>query len=391
MRNAVRLVVCLVLALVALAPSAHAGPDDDRKAAEKLTQDGLQLARSKQFREAIAKFEAAQKLFPRPEIQHNLARAHEELGELKLAYDLYSQALKQDYPFAADGRTRLAAIDAELRKSYGRLTVRTTPSQVAVVLTFPDGSEEKQNLSPFATWVPAGRTKIVGTNPNFRTKEDTVDIAAGADSELQLTLQPLPKQGFLVVRVNIAGATISLAGQPLGKSPLDSVTYEAGVYQLDVRARGYAPHTQEVIIVQDEVATVNVSLVADATVAPTPTSDGVPSWVGWTLVSVGAVAGGAALYLQLGVARPAQADANALPPPTGGDDSEYDRLHQKAQRYQTAAIVSGIVGGVVAATGAYLLIFESPDDTSDAARAPRVVPSFAVSPDGAGVGATLTF
>lgn len=389
MRTVIRLVALFVLVLSAAAPPAFAGPEEDRKAAEKLTQDGLQLARAKKFREAIPKFEAALKFVQHPEIIHNLARAHEEIGELKLAFGYFATAVKHDYAFNADARARLTRIETELRKSYGRLTVRTTPSQVAVELTYPDGSQERQSLTPFELWVPAGRTRIVGTNPSFRAKEENIDIAAGENRELQLTLTPLPKQGFLVVRVNIAGATVSLAGQPIGKSPLDSLTYEAGVYQLDVRARGYKSHTQEVVIVQDEVATVTVSLEIDKTVDPIePGESGVPSWVGWTLLGTGVVAGGAALYLQFGLARPTQADANDVPP---DQDAEYDRLHDKAVKYQTAAVVTGIAGGVLALTGAYLLVFESGEDLPEDARGPSWIPSVAVTPDGGAVGATIRF
>ncbi|MFO0749165.1 MAG: PEGA domain-containing protein [Myxococcota bacterium] len=394
MRTVVTVLTLIVMALVSLEPTAWAGPDDDRKAAEKLVSDGLTLARAKKFREAIGKFEEALKLYPHPEIQHNLARAHEELGELREAYDLFTQALKQDYTYATDARSRLPRIEAELRKSYARLTVRTTPSQVAVVLQFPDGTDEAHVQTPFATWVPAGKTKITGTNPNFKTREEQVDLAAGEDRDLQLVLQPLPRQGFLLVRVNIAGATVALAGQPIGKSPLESFPYEAGVYQLEVRARGYKPDMQEVVIVQDEVATVNVSLEVDKTVGPTePASGGVPSWIGWTLVGTGAVAGGVATYLQFGKAFPTQKDANALPvPPAGEPDTEYQRLHKKAVGYQTAAIVTGLVGVALVGTGVFLLLAEdgAPAPT-DEGLAPRFVPTFAVGPDGGSVGAILTF
>lgn len=385
MRTLVTIVFLVVLGLAAAAGPAHAGPDDDRKAAQKLIDEGLALARAKKFRDAIPKFEDALKLYPHPEIQHNLARAHEELGELREAYDLFAQALKQDYTYAADARARLPRIEAELRKSYARLTVRTTPSQVSVVLTFPDGAEEAHLQAPFATWAPAGRTKVVGTNPNFKTKEENLDLAAGEDRELQLVLVPLPRQGFLAVRVNIAGATVSLAGQPIGKSPLESIPYEAGPYRLDVTAKGYKPVTQEVVIVQDEVTTVNVALEADVTQPPDEPSAGVAPWVGWTLVGTGVAAGAVAAYLQFGIARPAQDDANTK---GATDDAIYAKYHAKAVKYETAAQLTTVGAVLLAGTGAFLLLFEAPAASDDSV---GVVPLLTPLPGGGAVGAMVAF
>ena len=41
--------------------------------------------------------------------------------------------------------------------------------------------------TPFQTWVPAGRTRFVGTNPAFKTAEQSFDLAAGEDREVRLT------------------------------------------------------------------------------------------------------------------------------------------------------------------------------------------------------------
>lgn len=390
--SGVRTLIAVLVALLSwtttLAP-AHAA-EDDRQRAEKLIQEGLNLARAKQFREAIPKFEAALKLYPHPETQHNLGRAHEELGELEKAYEYFSKALQQDYVFAADGRARLARIEAELRKTNARLTVRTTPSVATVVMTFANGKEDTRVSSPFQAWVPAGRTRLVSSNPSFKTSEQKLDLAAGEDRELNVVLVPLPKKGFVQVSVNVAGATISLSGEVLGKSPLPSTPWDEGVYDLEVKLKGYVPHRESLIVKPDGVVAVNVALKPDATDPPevvdTPTS-GVPAWVGWTLVGTGAAAGGVAAYLQFGKAKPLEREANALAP-TAETQAEYDRLRSRALKYQTAAIVTGITGGVLAATGIYLLLAEG--ETSEA-HAPAFVPGVALGPDGGMVTGAFTF
>jgi len=390
-----RLLLLVVLALTATRPPSWAGPEEDRKLATKLYQEGVALARDqKKYREAIVKLEQSLKILPHPDTQHSLARAHEELGELEAAWDYFTQALKQDYTFAADGRAGLVRVEAKLRQSHARLTVRTTPSQVAVLVRFPDDREQRFVQAPFVIWVPAGKVRITGTNPSFRTREDALELVAGEDREHALVLQPMPRQGFLQISVNIAGATISMAGQPVGKSPLPSLPYEAGVYQLEVRAKGYKPHVQEVVIVQDDVASINVSLESDKTIEPEPeTGGGTPAWVGWTLVGTGVVAGGVAAYLQFGKAVPTQDEANGLEPPLPGQpDTDYERLHRKAVDYQTAAIVTAGVGLALAGTGVVLLLTSGGDEPAPSeGRAPRFVPSFALTPTGGSIGGTLSF
>jgi len=388
LRTLLTVLVALMAWTAAIAPAYAA--DDDRQRAEKLIQEGLNLARSKQFREAIPKFEAALKLYPHPETQHNLGRAHEELGELDKAYDYFAKALQQDYVFAADGRTRLARIEAELRKTNGRLTVRTTPSVVTVLMIFPNGKEDTRVSSPFQAWVPAGRTKLVSSNPSFKTSEQTLDLVPGEDRELNIVLVPLAKKGFVQVSVNVAGATISLSGEVLGQSPLASTPWDEGVYDLEVKLKGYVTHRESVIVKPDSVVSVNVALRPDASSPPEVVDDptgGVPSWIGWTLLGTGIAAGGVATYLQFGKAKPLEREANALDPIPETQD-EYDRLRNRALKYQTSAIVTGITGGVLAATGLYLLLAES--ETSEA-RAPAFLPGLALGPDGGMVTGQFSF
>ena len=367
-----------------------AGPDEDRTAAEKLIQDGLSLARTKKFRDAVKKFEDAYKLYPHPEIQHNLARAHEELGELTRAYDYFSAALQNDYAFAPDGRLRLARIDAELRKTHARLVVRTTPSQSRVVLTYPTGTELTHTQSPFATWAPAGKSRLVGTNPNFKTTELAVDLVAGEDRVVSFVLQPIPRQGFIQLSINVAGAAVTLAGTPVGKSPLGSVTYDAGVYDLEVRLKGYKPHRESVAVVVDQVTSLNVVLMPEIA-GDTPlveTSSG-SSWLGWAFIGTGVVAGGAAAYLQFVKALPAENDAEALDPGPA-TDAEYNRLIRRAEGFQTAAIVTAIVGGALVGTGIILLATDSGGEPEPSTGL-LFTPTFAVSPSSAFVGGHLRF
>ncbi len=394
-----------LLFIVGAEGPAIAGPDEDRKSAEVLVQDGLNLARAKKFREAVAKFEEALKLYPAPEIVHSLARAHEELGELARAYDYFAQALKDDYTYAAEGRQRLARIDATLRKTNARLTVRTTPLQTNVTLTFPSGATESHLSTPFATWVPVGEIKIVGSNPNFKTGEQRIAVKAGEDRELQLVLKPLPRQGFLTVSANVVGAVISLNGKEVGKAPIQGLAYDAGVYQLKVAAEGYKPHMQEVVIVQDDVVSLAIGLESLKGVKKPPEVRlaGTPSWVGWTLVGSGAAvaAGGLGLFLgavdltnTLQERYPPEfyADGTAVEGNEGNNASFNKAFRSKVRPLWISGDVLMGVGGAIAVSGILLLVLDPEHEVSgSAAKFVPELPDIIVGADGFQVRATVHF
>jgi len=412
-----RTAAVLMLTLVLSSPATAAAPNADRTRAEQLVAEGLGFARTAKslqedgkpgFREAYAqaveKFAEANRLYPHPEIQHNLARAHEELGELKAAYEMFSLALKQDYLYASDGRARLAKIEEELRRDHARLTVRATPSDVTVRLTFADGTEEGHVSTPFQTWALAGPLKVSAANPSFKSTQRDITLVAGEDRSLNLVLEPLPKQGFLQVTANVAGAKVFLSEVLVGALPLATLTYPAGVYELKITAKGYKTHTQQVVIEQDALVSVPVALEPLPGVTPgeTPGAEedgGVPSWIGATVIGLGAGA------LVLGVVFHAQAfkynnDANQVPisdPPIQEDEDRYDSLYGRALDNQTYAWVSYGAAAVLVGTGVALLSLSGDEDEAPAdaggatARGIRVTPSFGAGPGYVGGGATFSF
>lgn len=412
LRVAAVCVLTLALASAALA----AAPDADRTRAEQLVAEGLGFARTAKqlseqgqpgvreaYRKAVEKFAEANRLYPHPEIQHNLARAHEELGELKSAHAMFSLALKQEYLYASDGRTRLGRIEQQLRVDHALLTVRATPSDANVRLVFADGTDATHLSTPFQTWALAGSLKVTATHPSFKTFQRELELVAGEDRALNLVLEPLPQQGFLQVTANVPGAKVFLSEVLVGTLPLATLTYPAGVYELKVTAKGYKPHKQQVIVTQDALVSVPVALEPLVAVGPgeepieDPGGGGVPSWVGATVIGVGAGA------VVLGVVFHARAfklnnDANQIPistPPNPEDEAKYDDLFDRALDNQTYAWVTYGVAAALIGTGIVLLNLggddEDPADAPASSAGLRLVPTFGVTADGWGAGATLSF
>jgi|GEM_PF-1419468 len=414
-RLAALLGVVVATAMIS-APAVAASPEDARSRAEALVAEGLDFARAGKrlqkrgaagyrdaYAKAIAKFEEANRLYPDPTIQHNLARAHEELGELKVAFEWYALALKQHYDFAKDGRVRLGKIEEELRQSHALVTVRTTPSDVTVRLVFNDGTTETHVSTPFQTWAAAGTLKIVASNPEFKTGDKSYELTAGEDRAINLVLEPLPRQGFFEVDANVAGAKVFLSEVLVATLPMQSVTYPAGIYQLKVTASGYKTHKEQVVITKDQLTAVAVALEPDGSVGggetPPGGDDGPPTWIGATLVTlgVGAVITGVVLHVR---AFDFNDQANQIPisdPPNKADDDEYDRLFGKAKNHQTYAFISYGAAAVLVGTGVALLAMGGDDDapsgegTSTGTAPPRFVPSVQAGPGYVGAGGTITF
>ena len=62
--------------------NAHAEPRDEAK---RYFLQGLEAAKAQDFEGALEKFEAAQDIYPHPATIYNIARAHQDLGNLEEA------------------------------------------------------------------------------------------------------------------------------------------------------------------------------------------------------------------------------------------------------------------------------------------------------------------
>jgi len=387
-----------VLVFTSSPPAAASG--DARERAEALARDGLALAREGRFEAAIVKFDEANRLYPHPEIQHNLGRAYEELGDLKAAHRWFGQALRQDYAYAQDGLERWTRVDGELRRTHAWLTVRATPSDTQVRLTLANGAEEVHLSTPFQTWVPVGTLQILGNSPQFEPWRTTLTLKAGEDRELTMTLKPLPRQGFVQVITNVPGANVFLSEVLIGTTPFEPATHPAGVYELKVTHRGHQTHREEIAIRQDELTTVTVQLAPrDGDVADDPVvagrSSGPPGWLVGTFVGLGSAAlvTGVVLHVR---AHQINSEANRIPisvPPIPADEDEYDALFGRAKSHQDWAFVSYGAAVLFIGTGAVLWAMSGDGDpaSDDEDAGVTITPHIGVSPGYVGAGAAFKF
>lgn len=165
---------------------------------------------------------------------------------------------------------------------------------------------------------------------------------------------------------------------------------EPGKHRIEVRAPGRAMSAQDVTLIGDRDATFTFALqpeeapsIAPAVMPPAPRYEATP-WptIGWIGVGVGGALVVTGLVLDLAVLGPKVDEYDTAA--AKGDPNARD-LRDSASGLQTAALVTYIAGGVIAAGGAAVLLFAP----KESLRGMRVVP--AVGPGHAGLVTRLVF
>jgi tetratricopeptide (TPR) repeat protein len=183
-----------ILALAALAilavPPAGAAAEPAVDEARAHFQRGEQAYREGRYRDAVAEFQAANRLRPSPALHFDIAQARERLGEPAEALASYAEYLRLD-PQAANR----AAVEKSMAALQARLATRGR--QVLLVLTDPGDAEvsldgEPRGRSPFAAALAPGPHRVSVSLPGHRSVSREVSLTRDRALELNLALPPLP-------------------------------------------------------------------------------------------------------------------------------------------------------------------------------------------------------
>ncbi|MEZ4265258.1 MAG: PEGA domain-containing protein [Myxococcota bacterium] len=390
--------VCrLGLALALLMTASPARAQSDQEKAGVLVEKGLDKARDGKFAEAMPLFDQAFKLFPHPEILHNLARAHEELGQLPLALDEFRRALEmdKDYTFASDAQKRVVDIPKRLRVTHGLVRVTSTPAQVELTFSVDGKPFEGHLVAPAERWVPAGRLRISGTRPGYIDGAEEIDVVAGSEPSVEIVLPPIAQKGFIAVVTTVEGGTVRIDGEAVGTTPLATTPIAAGVHTVRVEADGHEPFEERIVVEPDRETVVRATLLRPGEMIEGGGSAGAAGpkpGLGAALVGGGlavAVVGAVLHGLAFKDAKDASEVVNN--PLTTEDDARFDSLKGKAETKQTVAFVSYGVGAALAGVGVYFLVRKPRASQKTEAAAPRLTPVLAPERGGFGLGARLSF
>jgi tetratricopeptide (TPR) repeat protein len=173
------------LAAETLSPS----PDvtvDLAEEAELLFRRGIESYRARRYQDALQYLLASNRIVPNDVVVFDLARTHEELGQLEQAWRYYTWCLQlSDAP-----ELRQEAEEAleRITPRVARISIETDPPGAAVYL---DGRElGRRGFTPTVLALPQGAHHLVVEREGYALAELDTEATVGKLSEVKLALTP---------------------------------------------------------------------------------------------------------------------------------------------------------------------------------------------------------
>ncbi|MFY3746206.1 PEGA domain-containing protein [Anaeromyxobacter sp. Red801] len=183
-----RLLPLLALLTASAASIPAAARADDVAEASAHFRKGSALYQQRQWRAAIAEFEAAYRLKPHGAIHFNVARCREQLEEWPGALRSYTDYLRE----VPDARDRAA-----VRATIGRIEARLAAAgvQALLVYTDPPGAEVRidgrpRGTTPFHLTLPPGPYALALALEGYAPVEQAVEVGASASRVVEVVLRP---------------------------------------------------------------------------------------------------------------------------------------------------------------------------------------------------------
>ena len=317
------------------------------EASKRLAWEGIEAYKAQDYALAVERFRAAYAASSDdPLLLYYLARAADRQGEAKAAIGHYEGYLKAG-PDPANVEQVRASLDRLRSALPGVIEASCRP---AATLTL-------SGLRPTACpgrveSVAPGIYEVEVEAPGHRPWSERVEVRPGAAARVEVALEPLP--GLLAVTSLPEGARVTLDGEAVGLTPLDSVPVQPGTHRVGFEKEGYQPAAHDVDVLPGAPSSVRLEL---RRVPGRPEPAGAqpePAAVdrSWVLVRgvaagiavVGAVVGMVALS---GVHSEAVADGRRA---AGVDRGAYSAARDRAQ---LAGVAYYGLGALAAAAGGY--------------------------------------
>jgi hypothetical protein len=247
-------VLCALV--LAIAPAARAAPEGSKQEARARFETAVRLFDEKDYAGALAEFRRANEVAPSSVVSYNLARCYEALARPVDAVRELSSVLNSG---SAEEQTRARDLMSKLEARIGTIRVEGAAHGAHVEV---DGLEVGIMPLKEAVRVASG-TRIVtviatGYAP-FRTE---VVVAGKVEVPVAVSLVPTEaKLAHLEVRVNVPGAEVRLAAQPVGITPIPAaLAVLPGMYEVIVSRSGYTTERRSVTLGDGATGKLDVSL-----------------------------------------------------------------------------------------------------------------------------------
>ncbi len=281
-----RLALFVALA-VSLPLSAGAQSAQDRAEARALSKEGAALFKAGDFAAAVGKFEAANALVPHPVLDINIGRCYEKLDDPTQALAYCKAALNS--PGSPD-KIREAARECVDRATSvigtrPGLTVRSRPKGAKVLV---DGLEVGR--TPWTGEVDPGRRQVDLQLEGHRTSTTVIFPEYGRDEVIDEVLIPDTAGALITVTSVPSGATVSLDGEVIGQTPVESYPLSVRGYSLEIQKPGFVSQMMLIELGDGQHMTRGLTLVP----IEDPNAALRARWPGWAMVGASVAAAGAA-------------------------------------------------------------------------------------------------
>ncbi|HEX2690522.1 MAG TPA: hypothetical protein VHN14_28095 [Kofleriaceae bacterium] len=173
---------------VALVMSAVAGPADAQSgdasaSAERLFNEGRELAKANRWAEACPKFEASLRHDPALGTRLNLATCHGHIGKLARAWGLYRESMNLAQKAGDIKRRDYAQTHAaELEPRLARLTITVPVAPPAGLVVRWDGAPIEADALGAGLYADPGPHTLIASAPGFDAFTKTVTLWGGSSS-----------------------------------------------------------------------------------------------------------------------------------------------------------------------------------------------------------------
>ena len=359
--HVLRQFLATLIAIALFTTPAHAQDAGD------LVQRATELFSAGEFEEAAELFAEAFELDPHPVIMFNLARAHQEMGDLPGALNYLEIIRTMDAPVHV-----AEAADAKITEVEGLLIAEGyDPATVTSITYIPRGNltltTQPEGAEVFIAGEYAGRTPFVrdrvdeGTYTirieleGYHPINQDIEIAGGRMNLRAFTLNERtqiaeyvpPDPGYLTVRGPASNLEVLIDGEFAGVTPILAQGMPPGAYSVTVRGEDWNPYRTAVEVSSNEETEVTARMEPiDARVVLNPNRNRTNAGTGLMATAGAVIAGGAVL----GVLALNESSAYNDDP----SNPDRDTHRNAARRNALIADVSFGVGGALLVTGALL-------------------------------------
>lgn len=249
---------------------------------------GRILYADKDYANSIVKFQRAHELSSDPRLLWNIAVCQKNLRRYSKMLETIRRYRKEAAAMLTDeDRTQAAEIIKTVESFVSALKLRVNEDGVDVLV-----DEEKVGTTPLADplFVDVGIRKIKLKKAGFKDVVVQREVVGGGEMSLDLNIEKEIHRGRLVVAAG-ENDLILLDAKPLGKGKWEG-TLPSGGHTLRVTGPGMTPYQSEVVIQDDQLRRVDVSLQA----VPRDATKTVLWIVGGAALAAGAAVGGAFLF-----------------------------------------------------------------------------------------------